>query len=135
MPDLAVVAADVVYTGSTIERGTAGATITAGQAVYYDTSNENWALADADALASVTRVGIALHGASAGQPITVARPKGDIDLGVTITVGTVYVVSTTAGGIAPLSDLLSGDFVCILGVGTAADKLSMSIFESGVAVA
>lgn len=135
MADLTITAANVVSKGTKTEQGTAGTTITAGQAVYYNTSTKKWELADADAEASVTRVGIALNSASLNQPIIVARPTGNLDLGATLTVGTVYVVSTTAGGIAPITDLLSGDFVCILGVATADDNLALDIFESGVAEA
>ena len=114
---------------------TAGATITAGQVCYMDTANSNVAkLAQSDGTALEGTVkGIAMHGASSGQPIILAV-SGDIDIGATVTVGETYVLSQTAGGIAQVGDLSSGDYVSHIGVGTAADNLKISIVNSGVEV-
>lgn len=134
MADLTVTAASVAQgTGARLERHTAGATITAGQLVYKDTSDSNKAkLADADTAAASVILGVALNGASSGQPVTV-QVAGDYNPGATATVGQVYVASTTAGGIAPYADLLTGDFVSIFGVATTASNISLSIKNSSTA--
>lgn len=111
MADLSITAANVLKsTDAQTEEGIAGATITAGQAVYKDSSDsDKLKLADADAVASAAGVGIALHGAAAGQPLRYQK-GGIITPGATLTKGEHYFVSTTAGGLCPLADLASGDF-------------------------
>jgi hypothetical protein len=46
------------------------------------------------------------------------------------TVGIIYCVSATAGGIAPSADLTTGDYVTILGVGATTNRLAVDIFVS-----
>lgn len=137
MADLSITAANVAGTAGewTQEQVTAGATITAGQAVYLDSSASNVAkLAQSDGTAAEATVrGIAMCGGASGQPIIIAK-SGDIDLGATLTVGETYVLSETAGGIAPIGDLTTGDYVSHIGVATAADNLKISIVNSGVEV-
>lgn len=134
MADLTITAANVLAgSGATIRAGTSGATITAGQSIYID-SNSKIQLADADAQTTAAAKGIALNGASANQPIDYCS-GGDLNLGATLTVGQVYAVSTTAGGIAPVSDLGSGDWPTILGIADAADNLVVNIQAGGAAKA
>lgn len=132
--DLTITATSVKkVTGAAVDRGTAGATITAGQPVYKDsTDSHKLKTCDADAQASSVCVGIALHAASADQPLEYLT-NGPIDIGATVTVGQVYVVSTTAGGIAPYSDLASGDYVSILGVGTTTGRIEVRLNNSQIA--
>ena len=121
MADLTVTAASVApYTGannpSVISRGTAGATITAGQAIYLDSTTSTLKLADADAsTAAAYGVGIALHASLSGQPLSYVS-GGFFTPGATLTKGQVYCVSATAGGIAPISDTVAatGAHPCIL---------------------
>ena len=138
MADLTITASQVQpadLSAHTFE-GVAGAAITAGQPLYKDSTDGN-ALkpADADAAASARCVGIAVAGAADGQPVRYQR-TGDVTLGAgaAMTVGTVYVVSATAGGIAPLADLASGDYVSILGVAISASVLRLNLLNSEVAV-
>jgi len=135
MADLSVVAADVLgVSGNTTIRGTAGATITAGQLVYLDSATGRYKLAQGDAAAEDAVVGLAAHGASNGQPLQIIT-GGVVDLGVTLTVGEIYVLSAAAaGGIAPKGDLSSGEFVSVIGVAQTADNLLLGIINSGVAV-
>jgi hypothetical protein len=109
MADLSITAANVAtVTGGSTSSGTAGVTITAGQLVYLDSVSSTIKLADANAsITAADCVGVALHGSLAGQPI-VYQTGGDYTTGGTNTVGEVYVVSATAGGIAPRADLASG---------------------------
>lgn len=128
MPDISITAANVVKgVGSVVEQGIAGATITQGQAIYKDADAGTWKLADADTLIASQASALALTAASSGQPIVVLT-SGPITIGATMTVGETYVVSTTAGGIAPLSDLASGDFTTHIGIATTAAVLQVKFF-------
>lgn len=135
MADLSITAANVKATEGEITRYdcTAGATITAGQACYIDTAASNVAkLAQADnAAIEATVKGIALNGASTGQPVSLAT-AGDLTMGATVGVGTIYVASKTAGGICLTTDINTGDYVSIIGVGTTTAKLKINILNSGV---
>ena len=134
MVDISVTAANVVKgTGAVTQNGTAGATITAGQSIYLDTVAGTLKLADADVVASAAAAGIALHGASLNQPLAY-QSAGRITIGGTVVVGTVYVVSITAGGVAPLADIASGDFVTVLGIGVTTAIIALDIQVSGVAI-
>lgn len=133
--DVSVTAAEVLKTSTTIiVQGTLGATVTAGQTLYLDTTTSTYKLADANGASPLyTVAGIALNGGGSGQPVSIAV-GGDIDPGFTVTVGTIYVLSETAGGIAPSADLATGWRTVILGIGTTASNLKIGIINSGVAV-
>lgn len=126
--------------GAKVTSGTAGATIIAGQVVYLDsTTTGKWHHADSDAATAAARgqganVGIALNGASNGQPIDVLT-EGPITLGAVLTAGTAYYLSPTPGGICPLADLLTGDYVTLLGLATSTSVLQVAVQYSGVATA
>lgn len=135
MADLVITAASVLA-GSTavVEHGAkAGATLTAGQVVYKDTADGKLKLADNDHATAAIRsaYGITLNGASDGQPVSVLK-KGPLTLNAVMTAGTTYVLSSTAGGIAPQADLLSGDDVIILGVARSTTVLEVNIVDTGV---
>jgi len=133
--DLAITAASVVSsTSPTTTDGTAGATITAGQAVYLDSADSKYKLADCNlSSAAAQAVGIALHGAANGQPLKI-QWGGNITIGGTVTVGTIYVLSGTAGGIAPMGDLTTGWRTTIVGVGTSATNISLRLYASDALV-
>jgi hypothetical protein len=135
MADLTITAANVApSTGAVTRYGTAGETITAGQSVYLDSVSGKYKKADADAEATAEAVGIALTGSSDGQPIAV-QYSGRITMGATVAVGQIYVVSTTAGGVAVYGDLASGDYVTILGVGATTGAIDLYVTASGIAKA
>ena len=134
MAELSVTPANVVATSTTrVARGTAGATITAGMPIYIDTAaSDVLKPCDADVLASSVCAGIALHGAASGQPIQYAV-SGDITFS-TMTVGAVYFVSqTTAGSLCLDTDLLTGDYITVIGVATTATNLKLGITSSSAA--
>ncbi len=135
MVDLTVTAASVVNITAQGENGTAGATITAGQVVYLDTSDAKYKLADSDSGTAAVRQprGIALNNASDGQPLTIAK-SGPVTIGATLTAGVAYYLSDTPGGIAPVADLASGDYPCIIGMATSTSVLDIDINYSGVAL-
>lgn len=137
MADLTITATSVVAGGNarTVD-GTAGATITAGQAVYLDSTTGTYKLADCDSATAAVRspAGIALNGAATGQPVEIAT-SGNITIGATVTAGVAYYLSATAGGICPVADLGSGDYPVFLGFATSSSVLALRIVESGVALA
>lgn len=136
MADLTITPANVTPgSGAVRASGTAGATIAAGQPVYLDSTDGKLKLAEADAASNTqavaAAVGIALHGASDGQPLAY-QTGGRINIGATVAVGQVYCVSPTAGGIAPVADVLAADYVTILGVGATASAIDLRLFPSGI---
>jgi len=135
MADLSQTAANVVKSSGSIQNGTAGATITAGMPIYLDADDNNEAkpCEAGDTAAKANAVAIALNGASDGQPVSYLA-SGTINLGATLTVGTVYCVSQTSGKICPNADLVTGDMVTVLGIATTAALLSLDINASGIEV-
>jgi hypothetical protein len=138
MTDISITAANVVAgAGAAISNGIAGATITAGAAVYLDAATTGkWQLADSDAASAAARgqskIGIALNGAALNQPIAV-QTEGKITIGGTLVAGTVYVLSDEPGGICPQEDLGEGDYVTIVGVAESTSILALAFKYSGVA--
>lgn len=133
MADLTITAASVVKgTGASVRTGTAGATITAGQAVYEDTSTSTFKLADTDSATAAARsvAGIALNGASSGQPLSVLT-AGPITIGATTVVGVPYYLSGTAGGICPYADVAAGDYPVFIGIGSSVTQIKVAIVEAG----
>lgn len=135
MADVSVTAASVVKASDTVTvDGVMGATVTAGQTVYLDANTNTYKPADANAsAAAATLVGIALNGGASGQPVKVAI-GGTITPGFTVSVGAVYVLSATAGGIAPVADLASGWYTAIVGIGLTSSSLKLLCSNAGVAV-
>jgi hypothetical protein len=137
MADLTITASQVQPgTGRdvTTAQGTAGATITAGQAVYMDETDSNKIkLADADTLAASKVLGIALHAALSGQPV-VYQKTGIITLGTGAapTKGTSYWVSSTAGGVGIFGDLGASAYRTLLGIADSTSTLKLGILQSGV---
>ena len=136
MADLSITATNVApSSGSVTIDVTSGTTITAGKACYVLDSDGKAYLADTNSGTAAARAlrGIALNGASAGQPVRL-QTAGQITIGATVGVGTVYVLSATAGGIAPVTDLASGHYTSIVGVGLTSAVIGLNIYNSGVAV-
>lgn len=136
MSDLSITAASVLAgTGAKKTLGTAGATITAGKVVYLDPTDNEYKLADCDSATAAVRspAGIALNGASDGQPLVVLE-EGPVTIGATMTAGVAYYLSPNAGGICPVADVLTGDNTIILGMATSTTVLEVNIQESGVAI-
>ena len=135
MADLTITAANVVASANAVrESGTAGATITAGQLVYLDTTDMKYKLADNNGAAAL-RVpnGVALNGAANNQPLVIQK-AGDITIGATMTAGVAYYLSDTPGGICPVADLASGEYPCIIGIAKSTSLMDVGIHPSGVAL-
>lgn len=120
--------------GAKTKGAVSGGTLTAGTVVYEDAADsKKLKLADADAEASAVVKGIALNGASNGQPVDILT-EGPITIGGTVIIGVPYFLHTTAGGIGVLGDLTTGDYVTYLGVGISATQIYFKPHVSGVTV-
>jgi len=131
MAAISVTPANVRSYGTTTS-GTAGGTITAGLAVYLNSSGQVVSATNA-ASASAEIVGIALNGASANQPVEY-HVGGLFDPGGTAAVGKVYVLGT-GGGIIPVDDIAGGEYVSVVGVGITTSRILFIPVRSGVAAA
>ena len=135
MAALSITAGSVVLVSGPTDSGVAGATLTAGMALYEDAADSNSLKGvDADAEASAVFKGIALHGASDGQPIKYASPGATVNMGATLTVGVTYYAGLTAGDVGLLGDLSAADYVTIIGVGLTAANMYIVGYSSGVVV-
>lgn len=135
MADLSVTAASVVAgSNANIEHGTLGETVTAGQPVYKDSTTKKWMKADSNAAGAEARqpLGIALNGGAINQPVAVQK-SGDVTIGATLTPGLAYYLSDTPGGICPIADVGSGEYVCLIGMAKSASVLAIDIQYPGVA--
>ena len=136
MADLSITAASVLQgSGVTISDGTAGGTVTPGQPVYQDAADGNqWKAADANAsAATAAAVWIALHASLDNQPLQILT-SGPITIGATVALGTTYVLSATAGGIAPNVDATSGWYKTIIGVATSTTVIQVALNVSGALI-
>ena len=136
MADITVTPASVVPAAACLQRsGIAGEAILAGQSIALSSVDGKYYKADNNGAAAIQRCdGVALNSApGAGQPVNFIT-QGGFNPGATVVVGTIYVVSTTPGGICPAADLASGSKVCIIGVGTTASNIDTLLHNSGASV-
>jgi len=135
MTDLSQTSGNVEWNSGTNQKtGIAGEAITAGEPVYISSSDGRLYAAEAgDTAAKAAAVGIATATAEkAGAIISYAPPGANIDVGASTTQAEVYVVSATAGGIAPVADLVEDDYVTVLFVGTGSSDVTVLDGVSGV---
>ena len=60
--------------------------------------------------------------------------SGDLTIGATLTAGTAYYLSDTAGGICPLADVGSGEYVVLIGIAKSTSVLAVDIQYPGVSL-
>lgn len=142
MSAVSITAANVLASAQAIKEWcTAGATITAGQVVYLDTSTGTVKLADTDASGTTAKAyGIALGGASANQPILICKEDPDFTPGGTLSISVaadkgIYILDGTAGAMCPIGDIAAGDYPVIIGVAKSTTKMFFKIVggQSGAA--
>jgi len=135
MPAIAITPASVVAgADADFFQGYAGATITAGMAVYEDAQDHKLRGADCDGGARAANVkGIALHGSSDGQPLRI-QIAGTLAIGGTTVAGAPYALGATAGVITNAADVLTGSFYTAIGVGAPNNRLKLAIAPSGQVV-
>ena len=120
MAAISITAANVLKSSTgQVSVGTSGATITAGQSVYIDTSDSNKIkLADANGTAPAnTFAGIALNAASSGQPVSYCtNDNAGFTIGATVVAGDTIWLSQTPGGLTKTIGDLSGGIAIVVGV-------------------
>lgn len=129
MADISLTAANVVAdSAASRETGVAGETVAAGKVIYKSSTTHKYMLADSNSGTAEARQahGIALNSASLDQPLNVLT-SGDITIGGTLTAGVAYYLSDTAGGICPVADVGSGEYVCLLGLAKSTTVLAVGI--------
>lgn len=135
--DLSITAASVLASplAKREKRYTAGGTLTAGMNVVLN-DDEQWVAYDGNGTLNneyTRKRGITEHGAALNQPVSVVTSDPGLTLGATLTVGQTYVASGTAGGIAPIADLTTGDYPVVLGVARTAALLNLNPTAGGAA--
>lgn len=130
MTNLSVTAANVRSSEFADRRsGTAGETLTAGQALYLSSADGKLYKADATTLAKSRMVGICLNAAFADQPVNYVAEDRDFTPGGTLVSGSVYVLSGSAGGgnLAPFGDHAAGMYPVRVLVATSTTKCKLKI--------
>lgn len=132
MPAITITPANVVAgADADFFQGYAGATITAGMAVYQDRADAKLRPGTNGGGAGAAAVkGIALHGAGDGQPLRV-QTGGTLVIGGTTVIGEHYALGATAGQVLPADELTLGAFVTMIGFGASANRLQLAIEASG----
>lgn len=105
--------------------GTAGATIAAGDLIYYDDATNTWKLTDADTATTVNNVllGIAQGAGTSGNPISNGVMLSGVDTHQSgLTEGQTYYVSNTAGDVSSAP----GTTEVTIGIGKSATDLYFS---------
>jgi citrate lyase beta subunit len=123
----------VSISGGTFVDALASAALTAGDVVYLNTAGK-FALARNDLTTLEAKaIGLALHGASANQPMRV-QTSGIISLGTGAAPvsGAVYALASTPGGIWLVSDILAAQQVTLIGIGIGTNQIMLNIVSSGV---
>ena len=135
MADIAPVPASVLLVSGSVAEIRAGGTVTAGAFVYRATDGD-YEVAKADANTTDAVEGIALCGASNGQPLTMALPGSVVNMGATLSIGKVYALSdATAGAMMPVDDISNNEYVTQVGVALTAANLSFYTIVSNVLAA
>lgn len=132
------ITASAVVAGSNAVRdvGTAGATITAGQPLYYDATTAKWNPADTNSATAAARAAsaIALNSASLNQPISLHK-SGDLTMNAVLTAGVAYYLGGAAAGtIVPVGDLTTGDYTQVIGIAKSTTVLAVDFQSAGVAI-
>lgn len=131
MADLTITASNVKAQGGASKgQKEAATTITAGKVLVANSAGKAILASDASATLAVA-IGIALHGASSGQPAEY-QTSGRINLGVTLAIGKHYVLST-AGAIAPVDDIAGGEFATYIGWAESTSILQLQILVASIA--
>lgn len=136
MVDIVIAAASVIAGDSAqVKDGIAGETIAAGKVVSLDPATGRAFLADNNHATVALRKakGVALNGASNGQPVAYAS-AGPVTVGAVVVPGTAYYLSDTPGGICPVADVGTGERSVLLGLATSASVIDLDIQDSGVAL-
>jgi len=141
MADLTIIATNVGLKASTLyptpqtRAVTLGETVTEGQPLYRDANDGKYYLAESDTtVVAASTTGVSLEAGNVDDTILMIT-GGSMDLGATLTVGELYVVSNNTGKIAPIGDLSTGNFTSVIGYAYDASTFIVNFLRSGVAKA
>lgn len=137
--DLTITSTSVVPgANAVIREAIAGAAITAGKIVYKSATDGKLYLADCDSATHAVRdaVGLAISTGATGSRVHYVIEDDDLTIGATVSNGAVYVLSATAGGIAPLADATTGWYPTVVAVGKSSTKVAFKArpLRSGTAL-
>lgn len=132
MANLTQTAANVkIKSQAGVSVGQGGEALTQGQPIYQTAGK--WYRCDAnDTAAKAVCQAIVLTPTATDGYFAYATPGAEIDLGATLAVGEVYVVSADVGAIAPIADLVSTNYVTTLGTATTTSTLVFNPQVSGI---
>lgn len=135
MADLSITVANVLAStaGQKLQAtAAAGVTITAGQYIVVDASNLAY-LADSNGSPPLNGCsGVALNGASPGQPVDYVGKDSGFTFGGTAVSGDVLYLSDTPGAVTKTyADIASGSTVITLGAMTSTTVLNLNITVGG----
>jgi hypothetical protein len=138
MANLAITAANVgLISGPESGDQVAGEAFIAGALVYLNPSDSRWYKAKASGTAvqaGSAGIGMALGTAdAAGARVSIARPGAIVSVGGGAA-GTVYVVSATAGSLAPVADMVSTNKVTVAALGIGGNQLALAYAYNAGAV-
>jgi hypothetical protein len=129
-------AANVVFSANARKyQGILGETGVVGQPVYKSSTDNRLYLADANASpATADCVGLLCTGGAAGQDCTFSDWDPDFTPGITMSLSAaadsaLYVLSGTAGKIAPMDDLANGMYPVVLFVAKSTTKATLAILK------
>lgn len=127
MADLTITAANTLAgKDGKFRTAKAGEAITAGEALYLDSSGKALLAQHDGTAAEALVVGISLGAAALGAVVEYIT-EGELAMGTILTAGVVYVLSATAGAIAAVGDPGSADYMTVLGVAKSTAVLSVKI--------
>ena len=136
MSDYVITPADVKISGSNVRATTvvAGEAISEGQLVYLDTVSGKYKLAIATAEASANVVGVAVTSAALDGYFLMQSSRNYF-AGTTLVAGDPIYLSATAGAICPHADLVSTNYVTLLGHAISTSEIEISLDVTGIAIA
>jgi hypothetical protein len=133
MTDLVFVASDILALGAKQTEGISGGVPVAGDVVFLSPEDNQWRRASNNSPTIGAKIpgGIALNGATTGQPIDVLV-SGDLTVSNVLTPGDAYYLSANAGKICPRADVVTGMDVCFIGIARATNVLMVNFMVPGI---
>jgi hypothetical protein len=133
MANVVIAPADlkVNSTNGQLKAGEADVALATGDWVYR-TATGGYNLARANSAATASVAGVAVNNAIVGGVVYI-NETDPIIAGAVFTADAIYVLSAaTAGRIAPLADLVAGNIIVLVGVGSSSTGMSMAIKNTGI---
>ena len=108
-----------------------GEAVDQGEIVYLKSDSKYWLASNADTTVAAV-AGVCLT-PNIAEGYGVIATSGDVDLGATLAIGTIYTASSTAGAIHPEADLATTEIVSVVGFGKTAALLTIDISNTEIA--